>query len=73
MEVMFDKLSEVSPDEITPDLEAIHDSIKRQLDAVGGAAANPLGALSASFVSGFAASGSWQRVGEWTAAHCGSD
>lgn len=72
IEVMFDKLSRVSPDEITPDLEAIHDSVKRQLDAVGGAASNPLGALAASLVSGFASSGSWQKVGDWTIAHCGS-
>jgi hypothetical protein len=72
VEVMFDKLDRVSPDEIEPDVAAVRDSIKHQLDSIGDMASNPIGALASALVSGFASSGSWQRVGEWTVANCGS-
>jgi hypothetical protein len=70
--VFFDKLSQVSPDEVTPDLEEIKSSLDRQRDALADLGDNPLGAIVAGLFSGLSSGGSWQRVAEWTVANCGS-
>lgn len=70
IKIIFDKLAAVAPEEIAPDVEAVRDSFKAQIDALKGAAGDPLGALGAGLVAGLTSAGSWQRVDAWTASHC---
>ena len=64
--VLFDKLAKVAPDEIQSEVEAIHDSLKDQQDAMGDAIDNPLGAIGSSLISGLTNAGSYQAVDEYT-------
>lgn len=68
--IIFEKLEKVAPEEIQPDVAAVRDSLKAQIDAVTEAANNPLGALIGGLVQGMTAGGSWQRVEAFTLAHC---
>lgn len=69
--VLFDKLDKVAPDDIEPDVAAVRDNIKSQLEAVSGVASDPLGALVGSLFMGLTAGGSWQRVSDYVVANCG--
>ncbi len=69
--VMFDKLEKAAPESIQPDVAAIRDSMKSQLDGLSGAGANPLAALATGLVQGLTTTGSWQRVGDYVIAECG--
>lgn len=69
--VLFEKLDKVAPEDIEPDVAAVRDNIKSQLDAASGAASDPLGALVGSLFMGLTAGGSWQRVSDYVVTNCG--
>jgi hypothetical protein len=69
--VIFDKLDKVAPMEIEPDVAAVRDSLQSQMDMAAEMATNPLGALAQGLFTGLASGGSWQRVSDYTLAHCG--
>jgi uncharacterized protein YceK len=69
--VIFDKLDRVAPDEIEPDVAAVRDSLKAQIESAGEMATDPLGALAGGLVQGLSTGGSWQRVGDYVTTHCG--
>jgi hypothetical protein len=68
--VIFDKLDKVAPPEIEPDVAATRDAFQHQIDSIGDAASNPLGALAAGIVSGLVANGPFTRVSEYITEHC---
>lgn len=68
--VMFDALDTVSPDDIEPDVAAIHDSLQKQLDSMGDSAQHPVGGLISSLSAALATQGSWQRVGDYVKNNC---
>lgn len=68
--IIFDKLERVAPDDIQPDVAAIHDSLKKQIDSAGDSFKNPLGALAGGLVSGLTTMGSWRRVEQYIEANC---
>ena len=53
--VIFDKLDKVAPDDIEPDVAAVRDSFKQQINGLGGAASNPFGAFASELISGLVA------------------
>ena len=69
--VLFEKLDKVAPEDIEPDVAAVRDNIQSQLEAVSGAASDPLGALVGSLFMGLTAGGSWQRVSDYVVTNCG--
>ncbi len=69
--VIFDKLERVAPDDIQPDVAAIRDNLKAQMERASDAVSNPLGSLVGGLVQGLAVGGSWQRVGDYVVTHCG--
>lgn len=68
--VIFDHLDKVAPDDIEPDVAAIRDSFKKELDLMGGAASNPLAALAAGFLTSLTSTGPFQKVSDYIAANC---
>jgi hypothetical protein len=70
--IMFDKLSEVSPEEITPDINEIRDSMNDQLDSISGIGGNPLLTIAGSLFRGLVSAGSWRRFSDYTVENCGS-
>jgi hypothetical protein len=71
MAVFFDKLDKVAPDDIEPDVAAVRDSLKRQLDSLGSvSASDPLSTVLQQFMIGMSSNGSWQRVNDYTASNC---
>ncbi|MGV1004808.1 MAG: hypothetical protein ACOYEV_08575 [Candidatus Nanopelagicales bacterium] len=69
--IIFDKLDKVAPDDIQPDVAAIRDSLKSQMESVSEMASNPLGALVGGLFQGLASGGSWQRVSDYLVVNCG--
>lgn len=67
---MWEELADVSPDEIKPDVEDVRDAFQKQLDSMGQAAENPLGALVSNLSTGLAVSGAMQRVDTFTRDQC---
>ena len=70
LQVMWEELADVAPEEISPDVERIRDENAKQLEAAGDSLNNPLGALGRSLMGGFMTAGSYQRVDEYTRQHC---
>lgn len=71
IEIIFDKLDRVAPDDIEPDVAKIRDSLKSQTDSAGGAYKDPIGTVVGGLVSGLTTVGSWQRVSEYVVQQCG--
>lgn len=71
VEIIFDKLDKVAPDDIEPDVAAIRDSLQKQTDSAGDAVHNPLGTLVNGLVSSLTTMGSWQRVSDYVVTECG--
>lgn len=69
--IMFDKLSKVAPDDIEPDVSAIHDSLQKQIDGASGAVKDPLGTIGGGLLQGLTTIGSWQRLEDYVVANCG--
>lgn len=68
----FDKLEKVAPDDIQPDVAAVRDSLKDQIDAMTSIdPGSPWKAALQSMLIGVSSGGSWQRVDEWTLENCG--
>lgn len=68
--VIFDKLDKVAPADIEPDVAAVRDNFKKQIDSIGGSASNPLNAFAAALVSGLVAAGPFQEVQRYVVANC---
>ena len=68
--IIFDKLDKVAPEDIEPDVAAVRDSLKSQLESVSDMASNPLGALVGGLFQGLASGGSWQRVSDYLVENC---
>ena len=68
--VIFDRLDQVAPSDIEPDVKAIYNSLVNEENDMSNAASNPLGALAGGLVTGLMTSGSWQRVGDYVTANC---
>lgn len=68
--VLFDRLDKVAPDDIQPDVEAVRDSLKKQADAAGEMASNPLGALFSGLINGLQNMGSFERVNNYIIENC---
>lgn len=71
LQKMWDELADVAPDDIRPDVEAVRDSWKEQMDRAKDSAGDPKAALGGALLSSLMASGSWNRVGAYTQEHCG--
>jgi hypothetical protein len=70
--VIFDRLDKVAPTDIEPDVAAVRDSFKKELDLAGGAISNPLGALAAGFVTSLVSAGPFRKVSDYVTANCHS-
>ncbi len=57
---------------IEPQVASIVDSLKREDQAAGNEASDPLGAIASGLMTGFEASGSWQQVSHYATKHRGS-
>lgn len=68
--VMFDRLEKVAPEEIQPEVAAVRDSMKDQLDSAGDAVGDPLGALGGALVAGLASMGSYSAVERYIESNC---
>lgn len=68
--VLFDRLEKVAPEEIQPEVVALRDNFKRQAEAMGELADNPLGALGGGLISGLQSKGSYGRVEGYLGANC---
>jgi hypothetical protein len=68
--VLFDRLEQVAPGEIEPDVAAVRDAFRQQAEALRQAGGDPIGALSAGLVGGLQASGSVDRVQTYLQRHC---
>ncbi len=66
--IIFEKLADVAPDEIAPDVEAIHESLERQRDSAG--SLDPIEILGTGLTSAIMTGGSWQRVSDYIALNC---
>ncbi len=68
--VLFDRLGEVAPDDIRPDVEAVHDAFAQQAAAVRGAGSDPLGAIVGGLLAGLQSTGSFDRVQAYIDGNC---
>lgn len=69
---IFEALQQNSPPAIEPQVANIVDSLKQEQQDAANEGSNPLGALAAGLMTSLEASGSWQQVNDYAAAHCGS-
>jgi hypothetical protein len=65
------QLSLRAPETIAPDVQALADALGQVSGHLGGAAADPLGALAGGLLKGLATGGAEQRVNAFTVQHCG--
>lgn len=68
LQVMWNELAEVAPEEIRVDVERIRDTSQKQLDALG--EGSLLSSITSGVVSGLSSTGSYGRVDEFTRIHC---
>lgn len=68
--VMFDRLDKVAPDDIEPDVAAVRDSLRQQIETAKGAATDPLGAIASGTVGAAMNAGSYDRVNRYVAQNC---
>jgi hypothetical protein len=69
---IFQALQQNSPPSIEPQVANIVSSLQREESEAGNEASNPFGALVAGLMTSIEASGSWQQVSDYAAAHCDS-
>lgn len=72
LQIMWNDLADAAPEDIRSDVEAVRDNNQKQLDALKNASSDPIGVLTSGVLSGLTASGSYQRVDQYAAEHCGS-
>lgn len=72
LQLMWDELAEVAPEEIRADIEVVRDNNKAQLENAKKAVEDPLGALVGGLAGGLFNSGSYTRVNDYAGEHCGS-
>lgn len=68
--VLFNRLEQVAPTEIQPEVAAVRDTFKQQAEQMAELGKSPFGALAASLISGMSAQGSYQRVDSYVQQHC---
>lgn len=69
---IFQALQQNSPPSIEPQVANIVSSLQQEESEAGNEGSNPLGALFAGLMTSIEASGSWQQVSDYAAAHCES-
>lgn len=67
---IFERLDQVAPPPIEPDVHNILDSLKQEEKAVGQEASNPLGALASGFEASMMSSASWGNLDRYIQQHC---
>lgn len=72
IQLMWDDLVEVAPDDIRADVEIVRDTNREQLTALQEKAGDPLALLASGITAGITHSGSYQRVNDYALEHCGS-
>lgn len=68
--VLYDRLEQVAPNDLQPDVAAVRDALNQQLVSMKEAGSDPLGAAFGSLITGLSVIGSEQRVNEYIAANC---
>lgn len=72
LQLMWDELVDVAPDDIRADVEVVRDTNKEQLAAAKDAISDPVGALLGGVLSGLQHGGSFSRVNDYARDHCGT-
>jgi len=72
IKVMFDRLDQVAPSDVEPDVDAVYKSLQQEESSLAAEASNPLGALFSGVITALTTSGSWQRVSNYISANCGA-
>lgn len=72
LQLMWDDLVDVAPDDIRGDVEVVRDTTQEQLDAAREAVSDPVGALLGGVLSGLQHGGSYTRVNDYARDHCGT-
>ena len=67
---IFERLDQVAPLSIEPDVHTILDSLKQQEQAAGQEFSNPLGALGSALESAMMSSSSWGRLSTFIEKNC---
>lgn len=70
LQSMWEELADVAPEEIRVDVELIRDENQKQLDSVGESVDHPRGVIDSGIIGGFKTNGAFERVDEFTRAHC---
>jgi hypothetical protein len=68
--VMFQRLDDVAPEDIEPDVAAMRDAFRTQAEATRNVGTDPLGALGAGLITGLQSYGSQQQVDAYLRSHC---
>jgi hypothetical protein len=64
------KLDRVAPEEIEPDVAALHDALEKQIAAQGASGAKTAAGLASSLVASLTSARALQRVDVWTVKNC---
>lgn len=72
LQVMFDELAEVAPDDIRADAKRVRDTNRDMLESAEEAVNDPVGALVGGLAGGLINSGSYTRLNDYAGEHCGS-
>jgi len=64
-------MAKVAPDPVQTDVQRVHEALQKQIDSVGDAVKNPLGALASGFMTAITTSGAMTRMDTYTLQHCG--
>lgn len=70
LQIMWDELADVAPEDIRADVEAIRDANQEQMDSLSDTVDNPLGAIASGIVGGLLSSGSYSRVDAYIRDNC---
>lgn len=68
--VLLERLERAAPKEISPEVAAARDAMKKQVDAAGESLGDPLGALGTSLITGLASLGSFEQVERFVRENC---
>ena len=67
---IFERLDQVAPPSIEPDVHNVLDSLKQEEQAAGQEFSNPLGALGSSLEAGLMSTASWDHLNTFIQQHC---
>jgi hypothetical protein len=67
---LTDDLEDVAPEDISSDVERVHDTLQKQVDELEDVASNPFGFLIGQFTGALLNSGAFERMATYTSIHC---